>query len=199
MITTASRSTNGGICVGRPVSLDACLLQRNPLALTVWIRSPFGRSQVATGPAVGADSCPRRQGAPKMRSPLIAVFALSLAGCGQPAAPEQLLTLPSGKRIEVLRTGTATNGVSRNFQFDYLTDVHMFLPPTVAEKQELVAEADEIWPVIRPEVEKARLDIAVIGAQHSRGSIAGIPVAVIGFAVTFKRGTDGTWSRMPSG
>lgn len=133
-----------------------------------------------------------------MRVSLIAVFALCLAACGQLEAPKQLLTLPSGKRIEVLSKGTATNGVTNTFQFNYLTSVHMFLPPTVAERQELIAEADEIWPVICPDVEKAGLSIAVIGAQPSRGSVAGVPLAVIGFAVTFKRGTDGAWSRTPT-
>jgi hypothetical protein len=171
-----------------------------PIALAIGRFDPvtFSAESGGTGGAVGADSCRRLQETPRMRLRLIAVIALCLAACGQPEAPKQLLMLPSGKRLEVLSKETATNGSTNTFQFDYLTSVHMFLPPTVAERQELIAEADEIWPVIRPDVEKAGLSIATIVAQPSRGSIAGVPVAVIGFAVTFKRGTDGTWSRTPT-
>ena len=90
---------------------------------------------------------------------------------------------------------------TRAYQFRYVTSIPISLPASPAERQGLIAEADEIWLVVRPDVEKAGLNIALIQAQHSGGvsvPIGGVTVASApGFRIIFKRGTDGAWSRAP--
>jgi hypothetical protein len=139
----------------------------------------------------------------------LAVF-LVVGACNQagdplpPPPPVHVETLPSGKEIKAFEPGTAKFADdSLAYRFSYLTSLPLSLPIKPSELPAITAEADEVWAVIRPEVEKSGFNLALIESQTSLG--VGYPsggstvTSAHGSSFTFKRGMDGTWSRVPPG
>jgi hypothetical protein len=130
---------------------------------------------------------------------------LSLIACGSttpPSPPQQVITLPSGKQINVISTGKIMLGDTPAYQFRYATDLLVTWPATPAERSALIAQDEEIWTVIRPDVEKANLRAASIDAKHAVSTAGrafaaatGGGVTGLGFGVTYRQGADGVWSR----
>jgi hypothetical protein len=100
------------------------------------------------------------------------------------------MTLPSGKQIKVL-------GIHK-LAFSKGPPAYMISFQTVVafdDKAALQHEADELWAVVRPTVEKAGLTAAVLSAnekptggnhlKHNRG-----------FNFVFEEGPDGHWSQL---
>lgn len=116
------------------------------------------------------------------------------------------VTLPSGKQIRAFEPGTtkfADNSVA--YRFSYLTSLPLDVPVKPSQLPAIAAEADEIWRVIRPDVEKGGFTLARIDSQTSFGTTVpswlpffGPTLSNIahGSSVTFKRARDGTWARI---
>jgi hypothetical protein len=106
---------------------------------------------------------------------------------GKPAGA-RTLRLPSGKQIEVLgvRTLAFTKGPSA-LMFSYRTDI------SIDDKLALQREADEIWPLVRPDVERAGLTAAVISANEK--ATGGLVKNNRGFNFLFEKAPDGSWSQ----
>jgi hypothetical protein len=112
------------------------------------------------------------------------------------------MTLPSGKQINVISIGKIMLGDTPAYQFRYSTELLATWPATPAERSALIALDEEIWTVIRPDVEKAHLRAASIDAERALGAAANAYVAVtgggvtgLGFGVTYRQGADGVWSK----
>ena len=136
----------------------------------------------------------------QMRPVLALALVLFVSACDPPPRPIHVVTLPSGKQVTAFEPGIAKFGDDSTFyQFSYLTNLPLSLPMTSSQRDAAAAEADEIWEVIRPDVEKAGFKLAQIGSQTSLGTT--IPQGNVtitsahGSCFSFKQGADGTWSR----
>jgi hypothetical protein len=135
-----------------------------------------------------------------MRPVLTLALVLLVSACDPPPRPMHVVTLPSAKQIKAFDPGTAKFGDDFTFyRFSYLTSLPLSLPMTPSQRDAAAAEADDIWPVIRPDVEKAGFRLAHIESQTSLGTT--IPQGSVtitsahGACFYFKQGADGAWSR----
>ena len=127
---------------------------------------PLSMSQVAALPQLSASPTELR-----MRLLLTLATGLLVSACDPPPRPMHVVTLPSGKQIKAFEPGIAKFGDDYTFyQFSYLTTLPLSLPMTPSQRDAAAAEADDIWLVIRPEVEKAGFKLAHIGSQTSLGT-----------------------------
>jgi hypothetical protein len=133
---------------------------------------------------------------------------LLLAGCDSKKVDMQVMTLQSGKQVVTSTAGKPSgagtislpsgkqirvlNIYHINFAkappaaiFSYQTDISM------DDRPALQREVDEIWPVFRPDVERAGLTGAVISANEK-------PVGGQnrGYNFVFVRAADGSWSQV---
>ena len=99
------------------------------------------------------------------------------------------MSLPSGKQIKVLgiRKLAFAKGPPA-LMFSYQTDL------SIEDKAALQREADEIWPVLRPDVEKAGLTAAVISANEN--PTGGVVKQNRGYNFVFEKSPDGRWSQL---
>jgi hypothetical protein len=107
---------------------------------------------------------------------------------GKPAGAGTM-RLPSGKQIVVL--GIRTLAFTKDppaLMFSYRTDI------SIDDKVALQREVDEIWPLVRPDVERAGLTAAVISANEGTTG-DGLVKHNRGFNFVFEKAPDGTWSR----
>ena len=119
---------------------------------------------------------------------LVARYA-SIRHDSLPARPMHVVILPSGKQIKAFEPGVAKFGDdSTCYDFSYLTSLPLSLPMTPQQRDAAATEADEVWAVIRPDVEKAGFKLAHVGSQNSIASAHGA-------CFSFKQSDDGTWSR----
>jgi hypothetical protein len=117
---------------------------------------------------------------------------LAVSGCGVSAPPaQQTVTLPSGKQVKVLGVGKVMfSNDAPALMLKYETDI------PIDDKERLSQEADEIWKSFRDDVEKAQLTSAILSANEpSKGLVV---TTSRGFNFVYKRGADGTWSRLGS-
>src|ERR1039457_3618313 len=96
-----------------------------------------------------------------MRILLMIAFTLMLVGCGSGQPTYQIKTLASGRHVKVLKVMTMHfSNNSPALMLDYQTDI------TINDKATLEAEVDDIWESFRSEVEKAKLERAIIKANE---------------------------------
>jgi ankyrin repeat protein len=143
-----------------------------------------------------------------MRLRLAFAAVLLVSACAQrtPPSPMHVVTLPSGKQIRAFEPSTAKFADdSAYYRFSYLTSLPLDMPISPSQRPAIAAEADEIWGVIRPDVEKTGFTLAEIGSQTSFGTKVPTYLPFFGPTVTtfahgssfwFKRARDGTWARL---
>jgi len=111
---------------------------------------------------------------------------LVLAGCTAKNPNYRTFTLPSGKAIRVMGMGRINfSQDAPALMLQYQTDLK------VADKAALRAEADEIWPVFRNDVEQANLKAGIISANE-------IPQGFIvkrgnSYNFVYQKSSDGVW------
>jgi hypothetical protein len=120
---------------------------------------------------------------------LTVLFALFLVGCTASRPNYKIFTLPSGKQVRVMSVGQInfTQGAPA-LMLQYQTDLK------VADKTALLAEADEIWPAFKNDVERANLSAAIISATE-------IPQGFIvkrgkSYNFVYEKRADGAWHRI---
>ena len=122
---------------------------------------------------------------------LAVLFTVSLVGCTASSPNYKTFTLPSGKQIRVIGVGQIkfSHGTPA-LMLQYQTDLK------VVDVAALRAEADEIWPVFKNDVERANLKAAIISANE-------IPQGFIikrgnSYNFVYEEQADGTWRRLDS-
>lgn len=134
-----------------------------------------------------------------MRLLLTLVAALFVSACDAPSRPLHVVTLPSGKQIRAFDPGVGKFGDHWTvYNFSYLTSLPLSLPMTPSQRDAAAEEADEIWAVIRPDVEKAGFRLAEIGGQTEVAK--GLPFGNVGYSAhgscfAYEHDADGTWWR----
>ena len=122
-----------------------------------------------------------------MRLLLPPFLAILLIACNTGAPPYQMQTLPSGKQLKVLGIGEIHSNGPPALMLKYQTDI------PITDVSRLAAEADEIWPVFRVNVERGGFSVAVISANEPpHGSII---TSNSGYNFQYSKSGDGTWSR----
>jgi hypothetical protein len=102
-----------------------------------------------------------------------------------------LITLPSGKQFKVLKVVKmfASEGPPA-LMLQYQTSLPIDDVPS------LEREADEVWSVFRPDVEKAGLVRAIVGpTTEPKGFLVTTSTS---YNFVYARGADGAWSRRPN-
>jgi hypothetical protein len=110
------------------------------------------------------------------------LFAIS--GCSPP--PTRSIELPSGKKIRVMALSEVTfprDGPALILK--YQTDLK------VAEKKALRREVDEIWPLLKVDVEKRGLSNALISANEVPSGL--IIRSASGYNFVFQKRADWNW------
>jgi hypothetical protein len=95
------------------------------------------------------------------------------------------VTLPSGKKIKVIAEGqvqSTVNGSILGLMLKYQTDLK------VSDVAALRKEADEIWPVFNPDVERLALRAGIISANEATDDITSK-----GYNFVFEKQNDGSW------
>jgi hypothetical protein len=116
---------------------------------------------------------------------LVLPLALAVTGlCGAQTEATRDLFLPSGKLIRVLTVSRLRYKQGTALVLKYQTDL------SVSDLHALRKEIDQIWPVFRGDVEKAKLTTAIISANETPQGV----VLKSGAAHFFMfRKIDGTW------
>ena len=91
---------------------------------------------------------------------LLWLLAALVCACSGGAAAGDVRILASGKAIEVVTAGSAGPKGEGAFWFEYKS--------SATTRAELVREVDDVWPVIRPEAERAGVAIALVEATDPR-------------------------------
>jgi hypothetical protein len=110
------------------------------------------------------------------------LFAIS--ACSPP--PTRSVALPSGKKIRVLALSEVTfpqEGPALILK--YQTDLK------VAEKKALRREVDEIWPLLKVDVENRGLSNALISANEVPSGL--ILRSASGYNFVYQKRSDGNW------
>ena len=119
---------------------------------------------------------------------LLVILSL-LAGCssGQPAYTE--MRLPSGKLIKVLGAGRLQFA-----QNDSALMLRYQCDCTLDDKEAVQKEVDEIWAALRPDVERAKFENAIIAANEPpQGRFI---TTNRSFNFVFRKSPDGTWKQL---
>ena len=157
-----------------------------------WRSVPLSMSQVEALPQLSASPTELR-----MRLLLTLATVLLVSACDPPSRPMRVVTLPSGKQIKAFDPGTAKFGDHYQFyDFTYLTGLPLSLPMTPSQRDAAAAEADEVWAVVRPDVEKAGFKLAHIGSQTDLGKgYPSVGYSAHGTCFAYEQDSDGTWWR----
>ncbi len=158
---------------------------------------PLSMSQVAAPPQLSASPTELR-----MRLFLTLATVLLVSACDPPPRPMHVITLPSGKQVKAFEPGTAKFGDHYQlYELTYLTSVPLSLPMTDSQRDAAAAEADDVWAVIRPEIEKAGFKLAHVSSQTDPGSCYLEPgtgnrvCSAHGACFAYEQDHDGTWWR----
>jgi len=123
---------------------------------------------------------------------LCGLWLMLLAGCSTNNEQGRPFTLPSGRVIRVLSMVPLhyTNGNPPSLMFQYQTDLK------IADMQELIKEADDIWGTLRVDAERGNFTSAIVSARE-------VPSGLIfkqskGFNFVYEKGSDGVWHRLQS-
>jgi hypothetical protein len=107
------------------------------------------------------------------------------------ADQENLIRLPSGKQFKVLKiVNMHFSAGPPALMLQYQTDI------PITDVASLQREADEVWEVFRPEVEKVELVNAVVAPTTEPKGILLKESTSYGFI--YIRGSDGKWARQPN-
>lgn len=111
-----------------------------------------------------------------------------LLSCGNSQPKYEIHKLTSGKEVKVFGIGKIhfTND-DPALMLKYYTDINL------DDKDSLIKEVDEIWPVFKINVESSKLNAAIISAND-------LPKGVIisknrSYNFIFQRNTNGEWER----
>src|SRR3954454_24524591 len=110
------------------------------------------------------------------------------------AAPEQRYTLtklPSGRVVKIISVGTMYfSADDPALMLKYQTDL------SISDVVDLTAEADDIWPTFKKDVERAGLKNAIVSATSP--SSGGFVSRTTSYNFVYKKAADGSWHRLPS-
>ena len=116
------------------------------------------------------------------------ILILLLAGCsGEPNY--SLHELPSGKKIKIQGMGIIHfTKDDPGLMLKYLTDI------PIDNMDALRAEANEIWPIFKVDVEKANLTIGILSAQGPAEKVFGSIITTNrSYKFVWKQRQDGSW------
>jgi len=125
-----------------------------------------------------------------MRSAVLLALSLLLVACRAPEPHVNLVKLPSGKMLKVIsvtKVQFAKGGPA--LMLKYQTDV------PITDVPALEREAREIWPNFMIDVERAKLNNAILSATSlPTGTFA---ARSAGYNFVLQKGANGLWQRLP--
>jgi hypothetical protein len=124
------------------------------------------------------------------KTPLIHVVPLAAAVmllAGTALGEQSSIKLKSGKEVKVVKVGPVYGQGMKKLavELQYETELK------VSDLAALRKEADEVWEVFQPDVEKASEKTAIVSAVEKRPP--GIVTRSEGYNFVFEKRADGTW------
>ena len=106
---------------------------------------------------------------------------------GSALGEQSSIKLKSGKEVRVVKVGPVYGQGMKKLavELQYETELK------VSDLAALRKEADEVWEVFRPDVEKASEKVAIVSAVEKRPP--GMFTKSEGYNFVFERRSDGTW------
>jgi len=114
-------------------------------------------------------------------------FFLAILLAGSTFAQESSIRLKSGKEVRVVKVGPVYGQGMKKLavELQYETELK------VSDIATLRKEADQVWDVFRPDVEKANEKAAIVSAVEKRPP--GVITKSEGYNFVFEKRPDGTW------
>ena len=106
---------------------------------------------------------------------------------GDATAAQSSVRLKSGKEVKVVKVGSVYGQGMKKLAVELQYETELKVSDLAALRQ----EADQVWEVFQPEVEKANEKTAIVSAVEKRPP--GVVTKSEGYNFVFEKRADGTW------